>query len=190
MLIGLGIGIGTADSKEDELKSELASTESELHHVSSELEAEETAATEADAKAQKVYSERDKMLSDAKAEAKRIVGGAKSESETLANKLSDQESELERAEDELSSVESSISGAREEKRLSSIPGNGTFQAEVDFLPGTYRSSGGSGCYWATLNSADPYDIASNENATGPTIASIHSPYFQTEGCGKWERIGE
>jgi vacuolar-type H+-ATPase subunit H len=190
VLLGLGVGIGASGSKEDELKSEMASLESKLHGVSSQLEAEESVVAEAEAKAQKVYDERDKMLSDAEAEAKQIVGSAKNESETLQGKVSDRESELEQAEGELSNVEESLSGVREEKRLSSIPGNGTYQAEVDFLPGTYRSSGGSGCYWATLNSADPYDIASNENATGPTIASIQSPYFQTEGCGKWERIGE
>jgi hypothetical protein len=130
------------------------------------------------------------VLSDAEAEAKRIVGSAKDESKTLDGKLSDQKSELEQAEGEMSRVEESLSGAREEKQLSTIPGNGTYQAEVDFLPGTYRSSGGAGCYWATLNSADPYDIASNENASGPTIASIQTPYFQTDGCGKWDRIGE
>ncbi|HSC21389.1 MAG TPA: hypothetical protein VLC07_06635 [Solirubrobacterales bacterium] len=190
VLIGIGVGIGASGSKEDELKSELTSVESKLHGVSSELETEETAADKAEAEAQKVYGERDEMLNDAKAEAKRIVGRAKNESEALGGKLADQRSELEQAEGELSTVQGSLSGAREEKRLSSIPGNGTYQAEVDFLPGTYRSSGGAGCYWATLNSADPYDIASNENASGPTIASIHSPYFQTDGCGEWERIGE
>ncbi len=87
-------------------------------------------------------------------------------------------------------VESSLSGAREEKAKSTIPGDGTFKADVDYIPGTYRAPGGRNCYWATLNSADPYDIASNENATGPTIASIESPYFQTQGCGQWERISE
>jgi hypothetical protein len=190
VLLGVGVGIGASSSKEDELKSELTSIESKLQSVSSQLEAEEAVVAEAKAKTQKVYGERDKMLSDAEAEAERILGSAKNESESLQSKVSDRESELEQAEGELAGAEESLTGAREEKRLSSIPGNGTYQAEVDFLPGTYRSSGGSGCYWATLNSADPYDIASNENAAGPTIASIQSPYFQTQGCGKWERIGE
>ena len=32
------------------------------------------------------------------------------------------------------------------------------------------------------------DIASNEIGTGPRVATIESPYFQTQGCGTRERI--
>lgn len=180
LVIGAAIGSG---GEEDELKAELAETRTELA-------AAERAQADAEATAENVHSRRDQIVAGAKSRAAKIVGDARSESAQLSGKLERLNGEVSATEGELSSVEDSLDGAREEKAKSTIPGDGTFQAEVDYLPGTYQSSGGAGCYWATLNSADPFDIASNENATGQTIASISTPYFQTEDCGTWKRIGD
>jgi len=181
-IMGIGAAIGSG-GEEDALKKELAETEQKLSKS-------EDAQKEAEDEAQKIKDHEESIVATAESEADRIVGKAKSELSTISGKLNSKRGELGAVEGELSETEASLSGAEEEKRLSSIPGDGTFKANVDYLPGTYRSSGGNGCYWATLNSPDPFDIAANENATGPTIAPVTTPYFQTKGCGKWERIGE
>ena len=174
-LIG-GSGKGSLENERDELKQAVATA----HGREEAAEERETEAREG------LRGEREAVLAAARRRAKSVVGEAQEEAEELEGI----EGEISSAEERLSSIDAELTGAEETKAKSSIPGNGTYQAEVDFIPGTYRSSGGPGCYWATLNSADPYDIASNENASGQTIADINTPYFQTDGCGRWERIGE
>jgi hypothetical protein len=182
-LILLSIGAAIGPSNEDSLKSERDEARTEVAQASEDRD-------RAEAEAEAVQARKAVILSKAKADASRIVGDARSESSKLSSELEGLSNEVGAAGEELSSVEASLNGAEEEKAKSTIPGDGTFRAEVDYIPGTYESSGGEYCYWATLNSADPYDIASNENATGPTIASIQTPYFQTKSCGTWRRIGE
>jgi hypothetical protein len=181
ILLGIGGAIGSGD--EGDLKDEVSTLEGQLASAEEER-------SDAEDKASRIEGLRGKIVREAEGKASTILSGAKSESEEAKENLDSLKREVTSTESELEGVESSLGGAREEKALSTIPGDGTFKAEADYLPGTYRAPGGPGCYWATLNSADPYDIASNENASGPTIASIESPYFQTQGCGKWERIGE
>ncbi len=183
VLLLLVIGALIGGSEEGKLKSEISDLETQVSRVESERD-------RAEGEASRVRGLKAKIVGEANKRAESILGSAKSESESATEKLGALKSEVETSQIELEQVESSLSGARAEKAKSTIPGDGTFKAEVDYLPGTYRAPGGPGCYWATLNSADPYDIASNENASGPTIASINSPYFQTKGCGRWERIGE
>lgn len=172
-LILLGIGAAIGSSEEDDLKAEVAQLTEERD--------------EAEAEAAAVVDRKAEILDTARSNANRIVGNARSEGSQSAEKLRRLRGEVSTTEGELADAESSLNGAEREVALSSI-GDGIWQAETDFIPGTYRAPGGGNCYWATLNSADPYDIASNENGTGPQIAAIESPYFQTEGCGTWERI--
>ncbi len=182
-LILLGVGAAIGSSGEGKLKDERDEAQTEVAQANQERD-------RAEAEAEAIQARKAVILSKAKADASRIVGTARSESSKLSGELDGLSGEVDSVEEELASVEESLNGAEEEKAKSTIPGNGTFRAEVDYIPGTYQSSGGEGCYWATLNSADPYDIASNENAAGPTIASIQTPYFQTQDCGTWKRIGE
>lgn len=177
----LVVGAAIGGSGEDELKVDLSRAESQLAAANQERD-------EAKASADTVLDRKGDILGRAKSNATKIVGNARSERSRLSGKLKGLQGEVDATEDELSSVEASLDGAKKEKANSTIPGDGTFRADVDYIPGTYESAGGEGCYWATLNSADPFDIASNENATGPTIAEITTPYFQTEGCGNWKRI--
>lgn len=182
-LVALILGAAAGESG----KSSLEDEKSELQHaVATAKSAQETAEEEASAEVQRVEAGEARILGKAEARAAKIVGSAKQEAEQLAGV----EAQIVSKEAQLADVKSSLEGANEEAAKSTIPENGTFEAEVDFIPGTYRAPGGSGCYWATLNSADPNDIASNELGPGPQIAAINSPYFQTEGCGEWERIGE
>jgi len=67
-------------------------------------------------------------------------------------------------------------------------GNGSGQVPT----GTYRSTGGSDCYWARLSDltgSDSSIIASNE-LSGPDVVTILSSDagFQTQGCGTWSLL--
>lgn len=181
-LLLLGIGGVVSSSNEDDLKTELDETKARLAEANEERD-------DAQAAASAVLDRREAIVGRAKSDASRIVGQARSESSELSGELRSLQGEVDSAKGELAETESSLEGAEREQALSNM-GDGIWQAETDYIPGTYRAPGGEGCYWATLNSADPYDIASNENGTGPQIATINSPYFQTKGCGTWERIGE
>jgi len=171
-VMGIGAAIGAGENDEGALKDELAAAERKTATAEDrQLEAEE--------EAEAVIERKRQIIAQAKGKAAKIEG-----------ELTSEESQLEETEGQLSSAQEDLSGVQEEKRLSTIPGNGTFQAEVDYVPGTYKSEGGPSCYWATLNSPDNFDIVNNENASGPTIADVTTPYFQTDGCGEWERVGE
>lgn len=71
--------------------------------------------------------------------------------------------------------------------------DGTWLVGVDVAPGTYRTSGGDGCYWERENDflGGLNSIAANANPTGPAVVTI-SPAdkgFTAKDCGTWTRIG-
>jgi vacuolar-type H+-ATPase subunit H len=178
-LIIFGLGAAAGNSKGD-LEKEVASLEGQLaQSTRSQKSAEE--------QARQIEGQREQILGAARRKASRIEGSAVGEANQASDKLASLKSEVKATQAELEEVSGSLDGAETEAALSTI-GNGIWKAEVDYIPGTYRAPGGSSCYWATLNSADPQDIASNEIGNGPQIATIETPYFQTDGCGTWERI--
>ena len=75
----------------------------------------------------------------------------------------------------------------------SFPGDGTFLVGDDIEPGTYRTQGGAGCYWARLSdlSGSVDGILANDNASGSAIVHIKKTdkAFQSKGCGGWEMVG-
>lgn len=66
--------------------------------------------------------------------------------------------------------------------------DGVYEVGSDIPAGTYRTPGGSDCYFAILNSTDSSDIADNNNSAGPMIATL-SPgkYFELKGGCTWSR---
>jgi TolA-binding protein len=81
--------------------------------------------------------------------------------------------------------------ATERAAQSTIEDDGTWHAGEDFAPGTYRASG-QDCYWARMTSphggSGVEDII--ENGLGPSTVQINEgEWFQTSGCGAWEKIG-
>lgn len=70
--------------------------------------------------------------------------------------------------------------------------DGTFIVNKDIAPGTWRSAGGSGCYWARLGgfSGTLADIIANENITGSTVVTIgpEDAGFSSARCGTWTKI--
>lgn len=183
LVTGAVVGCGSSDSgKTEELEHEVMTLKHENNRLMDSVGETEEERKKAVARYEAISPAHRKEL---RREAKAIISDAKGKAKVAAEGIEDEASE---AEERLSRAEESLHGVREEKAKSTIPGNGTFRAEVNYIPGVYESKGGNLCYWATLNSADNFDIVNNENATGPTIAEITTPYFQTKGCAPWHRI--
>jgi hypothetical protein len=70
-----------------------------------------------------------------------------------------------------------------------FPGSGIYRVGKDIAPGTYRSRGGDGCYWARLRSfgGDLNSILANTTADGPTLVTLRPTDrgFETRRCGTW-----
>lgn len=68
-------------------------------------------------------------------------------------------------------------------------GDGTYRVGRDIPAGTYRTRGGTDCYWARLRgfSGSLDSILANENAIGPEVVTIlrTDRGFTTERCGRW-----
>lgn len=75
---------------------------------------------------------------------------------------------------------------------STFPGDGTFLVGADVQPGTYRTKGGSPCYWARLSDVSgSFDsILANSVAQGPAIVEIKKTdkAFQSRGCAAWQTV--
>lgn len=67
--------------------------------------------------------------------------------------------------------------------------DGIYIVGTDIQPGTYKSTGGSGCYYARLNgfTGTLDDILANENTDGPAIVTIAPSDigFKSARCGTW-----
>jgi hypothetical protein len=70
---------------------------------------------------------------------------------------------------------------------SAIETGGTYLVGTDILPGIYRTTGGSNCYWARLSSLNTSDIIDNNNSSGPQVVEIQPSdrAFLTENCQPW-----
>lgn len=68
-------------------------------------------------------------------------------------------------------------------------GDGTYRVGRDIAAGTYRSMGGSGCYWQRLKnfSGNLNGIIANDDAQGPAVVTIYrgDKGFETNNCGTW-----
>jgi hypothetical protein len=69
--------------------------------------------------------------------------------------------------------------------------NGTFVVNTDIAPGTYRTDGGTDCYWARLKSLNTGDVIDNNISDGQQVVRIlpTDTAFITRGCGTWTKIG-
>jgi len=69
--------------------------------------------------------------------------------------------------------------------------NGTYIVGTDIVPGTYRSTGGTGCYFARLSgfTGGLSHILSNENTDDPAIVTItpSDKGFTARRCGTWTK---
>ena len=71
---------------------------------------------------------------------------------------------------------------------------GTWRVPQEVKPGTWRTTGGDGCYWERLRgfSGRLSDIIANEIVEGAAVVTIKASDkgFATHGCAPWKRIGK
>jgi hypothetical protein len=83
--------------------------------------------------------------------------------------------------------------ARPPGPVTSIQGDGTYEIGVDLKPGTYKSAGGAGCYWARLKTLDGgvNSIIANNLSDGPQTVMLRASDkgFETARCGPWAKVG-
>ncbi len=70
-------------------------------------------------------------------------------------------------------------------------GDGIYIVGTDLTPGTYKNSGGDGCYWARLKGFGNTtgEIIANDLVDTPTIVTIKSTDkgFESNRCGTWTK---
>jgi len=67
--------------------------------------------------------------------------------------------------------------------------DGLYQVGVAIQPGQYHTDGSDACYWAKLSTGDTNRVIVNHIGAGPQTVTIDSPYFESEGCGTWTKVG-
>lgn len=183
-VVGLAV-VSAKNSNIDNLEDEL--TAEQQARAAAESERDDAVAT-----ADQITGRRDQIISDAKSRGQEMIDNAKQELSGLQDKIQGAQSDLSETESKLSDVQASLDTAQEQKMMSSF-GDGTWQANVDYLPGTYSAPGGSGCYWEKLNGPSGgglNNIIENGGFNKNQIVSVDSPYFSTDGCGTWTRTGD
>ncbi len=71
-------------------------------------------------------------------------------------------------------------------------GTGMYGVGLDIRPGTYRTLGNDGCYWALLSDLGGKNIVANDNAIGPAVVTIRpsTAGIISKGCGTWKRVAD
>jgi len=67
--------------------------------------------------------------------------------------------------------------------------DGLYQVRVAIQPGQYQTGGSDSCYWAKLSTGDTNRVVVNHVGAGPQTVTVDSPYFESEGCGTWTKVG-
>jgi type II secretory pathway pseudopilin PulG len=68
-------------------------------------------------------------------------------------------------------------------------GDGLYQVGIAIQPGQYRTDGTGTCYWGKLSTGNTNDVIVNNYSSGPQTVTIDSPYFESESCGTWTKVG-
>lgn len=86
----------------------------------------------------------------------------------------------------LAKREKAVGIAEDQVAANTVGGDGIYKVGTDMKPGTYKTSGKRGCYYAVLNSTDTFDIAVNGNVDGPAYATVApGQYFEVTRCADW-----
>jgi Ni,Fe-hydrogenase III large subunit len=167
----VGAGIGAAGTEDQTRIEEL---EGQVADLKRDVATQEEFAAESRARVRAAERRADRQISTAEQRALRDA----------QRQLTERSQAVEQRETEVAEKEQTLEGAR-------IP-DGTWQLDRDYEAGLYRARGGEGCYWAKLSTAHGGgldDIIENGVVGGTQTVQIDSPFFETSGCGEWQKIG-
>lgn len=136
-------------------------------------------------------SSRDIALDAANARVDQLEGFL-AEAEAELEALADLDAELAAREEAVAEREAAADAA-DAARLANSFGDGVFLVGVDIVPGTYRTEGGTSCYWERLAgvSGSFDDVIANDNVDGPSVVAIAASdvAFSSGDCGTWNLVG-
>jgi uncharacterized membrane-anchored protein YhcB (DUF1043 family) len=90
------------------------------------------------------------------------------------------------AEQDVAKREKKVGLVEAEVARNTLAGDGMYKVGSEMKPGTYKTAGATGCYYAVLNSTNTYDIAENNNIDGPGFVTVRDgQYFETDRCADW-----
>lgn len=158
-------------AERDQAKDDVAAAQADLQAARGELEASQA----------KVESIAGDLPAREAAVAEAEAAAAKAERD-----LAKQEAALKKAEKSVAAREKKVGIVETTIAKNTISGEGMYEAGVDIKPGTYKTSGAPGCYYAVLNSPDTFDIANNNNIDGPGVVSVSAgQYLMLSNCTDW-----
>lgn len=138
---------------------------------------------EARAKASQAVSDL-RTAQDVRAQA---VAEADGRAEDAEAALETEREKLKEREAELKEREAAVASTERQAAANSFEGDGTYIVGEDVRPGTYKSSGGHGCYWARLDRDE--EIIDNNLSDGPAVLTIKSSDAQVRvsGCAAFQK---
>ncbi len=107
-----------------------------------------------------------------------------------AQKYAADEAKLAAKDKTLAADERAVNALKGQIESSSINADGVYVVGKDIKAGTWHTTGGGQCYYATLNSTNTSDISDNNNFNGPETVNVDSAHaFQISGVWTWVRTG-
>lgn len=176
LLIGVGIGVASQQSKINSYKDQVAQLQGQVSTEKADVTSEQSKVSAAQTNAQNAMST---ALAQVKAQYKSKFAALQQQQQKVAGMRA-------RLNRELGVV-----------AASTISQDGVYVVGKDIPSGTYHTSGagansspGGECYFATLNSTNTGDISDNNNFNGPETVDVSGAYaFDISGGCTWHKIG-
>ncbi len=169
LILGAAAGGGSAETTQED-----PTASAEYQALQSELSDAQAALTDAEA-----------GLGDLPAAQQQLENDQQALADEQAQLKKDQD-KLARQEKKVAKREKAVGIAEDQVAANTVAGEGIYKVGTDMKPGTYKTSGKRGCYYAVLNSTDTFDIANNGNVDGPAYAAVApGQYFEVSGCADW-----
>lgn len=170
VLLGIGIGIGASSAATTQ--NELTKARHQLVVARSQLETTKT------------------KLETAHSDLAAARSAAANAARLAAKKYAADEARLAAKEKKLAGDERAVKALKGQVQSSTISDDGVYVVGKDIKAGTWHTSGGSQCYYATLNSTNTSDISDNNNFNGPETVNVDGAFaFQIPGGCSWVRTG-
>lgn len=169
-------------AERDGARAELTTAEDALAKTEDDLEAAQT-------EVQSVLGDlpaREDALDEDKADLKAAQAEGKADLKAAQTRLNKRAQDLAAAEKDVAARERKVGIVETTIAKNTIAGEGMYEVGNDIKPGTYKTTGSTGCYYAVLSSPDTFDIVNNNNVDGPAILSVsNGQYLELSGCADW-----
>jgi hypothetical protein len=177
VLLGVGSGIGAATSVT--AKNELAKSRQQLAAVRNQLTLTRGKLTATQA-----------SLATAQGNLTSARAAAANAAQVAGQKYAADEARLAAKEKTLAADERAVKSLEGQIQASAISADGVYVVGKDIKAGTWHTTGGGQCYYATLNSTNTEDISDNNNFNGDETVNVDGAFaFQIAGGCAWVRTG-